>query len=92
MWSALVTTTAAAAEQAAMGSEQGGQAQVFLLVDPLVVPHENRKGWGVHIAQPVKEPSNPLLVEDRMYDVRWDNVYPTVRFDPATKKYRMWYV
>ena len=23
----------------------------------------------------VKDPHNPLLVEDRLYDVRWDNTY-----------------
>jgi hypothetical protein len=43
------------------------------------------------VAPPAKEPSNPLLVEDKLWDVRWDNTYPTTRYDLATKTYKMWY-
>eukprot|EP01079_Euglenida_sp_SAG-EU17-18_P002935 gene2935-3513_t len=65
--------------------------QVFLLIDPLVVPHERRGGWLVEVSPPVKEPTNPLLREDMLWDDRWDNTYPTARYDPESGKYRMWY-
>ena len=62
---------------------------VFLLVDPTVVS-DRGDSWEVVINQPIKEPSSPLLVEDKLWDVRWDNTYPTARYDPETKKYRIW--
>ena len=48
-------------------------------------------GWTVHVPAVAKEPSNPLLVEDRLWDVRWDNTYPTARWDPAGRVFRMWW-
>ena len=40
---------------------------------------------------PRKEPRNPLLIEDELWDMRWDNTYPTVRWDPEQRVFRMWY-
>jgi hypothetical protein len=67
--------------------------RVWLLVDPVVVPQAARSdsGWEAHVPPVTKEPSNPLLKEDKLWDVRWDNTYATTRYDPQTKTFRMWY-
>ena len=31
-----------------------------------------------------QDPANPLLVEDQLWDVRWDNTYITSMYDNAT--------
>ena len=46
-------------------------------------------GWQVELPAPIKEPENPLLVEDKLWDVRWDNTYPTTRYDADAKLYKM---
>jgi len=38
-----------------------------------------------------KEAMNPLFVEDRPWEVRFDNLYPNVLFDPQYQLYRCWY-
>ena len=67
--------------------------RVILLTDPLVVDPEARAraGWTVVINPPTKEPRSPLLKEDRVWDVRWDNSYPTVRYDSERRKFRLWH-
>ena len=44
---------------------------IFLFVDPLVARGDS--SWEVVVNQPVKEKHNPLLKEDKLWDVRWDN-------------------
>ena len=80
----------------AQGSAQG--ERVYLFVDPLVVDETEREdgGWTVEIAQPVKEAANPLMREGtaasgELWDTRWGNTYPTVRYDEHASLYRMWY-
>ena len=70
----------------------------LLFVDPLVVDETEREdgGWTVEIAQPVKEAANPLMREGtaasgELWDTRWGNTYPTVRYDEHASLYRMWY-
>ena len=31
-----------------------------------------------------QDPANPLLVEDQLWDVRWDNTYITSMYDNST--------
>jgi len=38
-----------------------------------------------------KDPHNPLLVEDKPWEVRFDNLYATVMFDEERRVYRAWY-
>lgn len=38
-----------------------------------------------------KHPANPLMVEDRPWELRYDNLYPNVAYDPATRRYLCWY-
>lgn len=38
-----------------------------------------------------KAAANPLLCEDKPWEPRFDNVYPTVIRDPETGLYRLWY-
>lgn len=68
----------------------GASEQVWLLVDPAVVADAGASnGWQVELPAPIKEPTNPLLVEDKLWDVRWDNTYPTARYDADAKLYKM---
>jgi hypothetical protein len=69
--------------------------QVWLLVDPLVTPSAaaavDAGWWEVVLPTPKKEASNPLLVEDQLWDLRWDNTYPTTRFDAEAGLYKVWW-
>ncbi|MCB1278800.1 hypothetical protein [Prosthecobacter sp.] len=38
-----------------------------------------------------KHPANPLMAEDRPWEVRFDNLYANVVLDPADKLYKCWY-
>ena len=69
----------------------GASERVWLLVDPAVVDDSgaSSSGWQLELPTPIKEPANPLLVEDKLWDVRWDNTYPTTRYDPDAKLYKM---
>ena len=65
----------------------------FLAVDPGVISMDAREsaGWTVVVPPAAKHPSNPLMREDKVWEVRWDNTYPTTRWDEAKQKFRMWY-
>ena len=39
----------------------------------------------------VKHPANPLFVEDKPWEVRFDNLYPNVLYDRRRRLYRCWY-
>jgi hypothetical protein len=62
---------------------------VFLFIDPAVVPAPERAGWEVSVNAAEKDPHNPLMVEDKIWDVRWDNMYVTARHEGG--KYRIWW-
>lgn len=38
-----------------------------------------------------KHPANPLLVEDKPWEPRFDNMYPNVIYDDEEKLYKWWY-
>lgn len=69
----------------------GASERVWLLVDPAVVADggASSSGWQLELPTPIKESANPLLVEDKLWDVRWDNTYPTTRYDTDAKLYKM---
>ena len=58
------------------------------LVDPTAAA---AAGFATAVGPVTKDPHNPLLVEDRLWDVRWDNTYITSRYDNATGTFRLWY-
>ena len=75
-----------------LARSSGASERVWLLVDPAVVADggaSSTAGWQLELPAPVKEPNNPLLVEDKLWDVRWDNTYPTTRYDADAKLYKM---
>ena len=65
--------------------------RVWMFVDPFVVSAEARQGWRATVPAVTKEPRSPLMRETEVWEVRWDNTYPTTRWDAAMHKYRMWY-
>lgn len=67
-----------------------GEEAVRLFVDPRVASQQ-QPHWRPAVGPVRKSPHNPLLVEDRLWDVRWDNTYITARYDRAADKFRMWY-
>ena len=64
-------------------------APAFLFVDRGVVS-ERPLGAEAMPGPVTKEAKNPLLVEDKAWDVRWDNTYITARYDHVMKKTRLW--
>ena len=38
-----------------------------------------------------KHPANPLLVQDRPWEVRLDNSYPNVAYDGGSRRYELFY-
>ena len=64
-------------------------APTYLFVDRGVIA--DRPAGTEALPGPVtKESKNPLLIEDKVWDVRWDNTYITARYDHAMKKTRLW--
>ncbi len=53
------------------------------------------RGAELVLGQVSKHPGNPLVTEERDYEMRFDNMQPTVWFDPdppaGRKKWRAWY-
>jgi hypothetical protein len=73
-----------------------GQQQVFLFIDPAIVASNSSSShhdqqWEPVVPPAQKEPSSPLMAEKEIWEVRWDNTYPTTRWDEHMGKFRMWY-
>jgi len=60
-----------------------------LLLDPRVV--ERAENARLVPGRPAKDPRNPLFVEDRPWEVRFDNLYANVIFDEHDGIYKAWY-
>jgi hypothetical protein len=60
-----------------------------LLLDPRVVARADQARLVLGTVE--KDPRNPLFVEDRTWEVRFDNLYANVVFDDAEQRYRCWY-
>ena len=90
---ALLAAATTALHAAGSGSPTRGSVRLF--VDPRVADTSasglNAAGGWVPVIGPVtKDPANPLLVEDKLWDVRWDNTYITSMYDEATGRFRLW--
>src|SRR5262249_18822156 len=72
-----------------IAERDGGGAMKHLLLDPNVVAE--CIGAQLLPGEVVKDAANPLLVADRPWEVRLDNVYANAFFDAATGAYRLWY-
>ena len=84
----LLQLVALLAGAAAAGSSSPAP-RIRLFTDPRLA--NPSAGWSVVVGPVTKDAANPLLVEDQIYDVRWDNTYITARYDSTTGKFRMWY-
>eukprot|EP00039_Didymoeca_costata_P021890 m.345700 g.345700 ORF g.345700 m.345700 type:complete len:534 (+) comp27044_c0_seq1:211-1812(+) len=76
---------------ASFTASKATECSVHLFIDPALTSSTNSSHWERIINQPVKDSRNPLVSEDKIYEVRWDNTYPTVMYDITKKKYRLWY-
>ena len=65
------------------------RAHSHLTIDPSVV--EFSRGLEVSLGPVTKDSANPLFGEDKPWEAAWWNTYPTVAYDAATSKYKMWY-
>ena len=63
--------------------------QEYLLVDPRVV--EEIEGVTLRLGQVKKHPANPLMRENKPWEVRYDNVYANVLYDEADKPFKCFY-
>ncbi|MBN2308455.1 MAG: hypothetical protein JXR94_05755 [Candidatus Hydrogenedentes bacterium] len=76
----------AGAGRRAFGVEDGA-GRTFLLLDTRVV--ERAEGAGLVLGTVEKEARNPLFVEEKPWEVRFDNLYANVFLDGGV--YRLWY-
>ena len=87
---ALVALSALLLQKAAHASLPSPlRQQVLLFVDPDVVACSD--GWDAVVPPAQKDPASPMMTEKEIWEVRWDNTYPTTRWDETMGKFRMWY-
>ena len=60
-----------------------------LVLDSRII--ESTKNAKLTIGEVRKEKSNPLFVEDRTWEPRYDNMYPNVIYDEEENLYKCWY-
>ena len=82
----LVTTIALAAISS---PALGAKPNRFLLLDGRVVEKAENAKLVVGTVQ--KHKANPLFVEDKVWEMRFDNLYGNVIYDRAEKIYKCWY-
>ena len=61
----------------------------FLLLDSRMVAETENARLALGTVQ--KHKSNPLFVEDKPWEIRFDNLYGNVMYDPEEKIYKCWY-
>lgn len=61
----------------------------FLLLDDRVV--ERTEGVSLVVGTAVRDPRNPLLVEDRPWEPRFDNLYANLAYDREGEIFHCWY-
>ncbi len=64
-------------------------ASKYLLLDSRIV--ERASGVRLTLGHVEKDPHNPFFVEDKPWEVRFDNLYANVLFDEAEQVYKVWY-
>lgn len=67
----------------------GAQVSRHLLLDRRII--ERAQNVRLAVGKVEKDPHNPLFVEDRLWEVRFDNLYANVRYDERERLYRCWY-
>tara|TARA_B100001093_G_scaffold97845_1_gene89808 strand:- start:1755 stop:4373 length:2619 start_codon:yes stop_codon:yes gene_type:complete len=65
------------------------EREKFLVLDSRIIG--STKNAKLTLGEVRKEKSNPLFVEDRPWEPRYDNMYPNVIFDNEEKIYKCWY-
>ena len=73
----------------AIASCQTLERDLFLLLDDRVI--ERTENARLAVGQVTKSEHNPLFVEDRPWEVRFDNLYANVLYDKEEKLYKCWY-
>ena len=87
----LSTALIAVSCNAAFGAEKTKLAprQKYLLMDSRVVAASDNASLSV--GKVTKHASNPLFVEDKAWEMRYDNLYGNVIYDEKEKIYKCWY-
>jgi len=70
-------------------SNPGPQRQRFLLLDSRIVQSAENARLTVGTVQ--KDKRNPLFVEDKPWEPRFDNLYANVLYDKEERLYKCWY-
>ena len=81
----LITTTPLSAAESQVVADR----QKYFIFDTLIIAEKTN----VTLEQGTvrKSPRNPLMVEDQPWELRYDNLYANVSYDPVVKKYLCWY-
>ena len=61
----------------------------YLVLNSRII--ESTKNAKLTLGEVRKEKSNPLFVEDRTWEPRYDNMYPNVIYDEEENLYKCWY-
>jgi CubicO group peptidase (beta-lactamase class C family) len=61
----------------------------FLVIDSRII--ESKENARLMPGTVTKCPDNPLFVEDKSWEPRYDNMYPNVIYDEEDKLYKCWY-
>jgi hypothetical protein len=77
------------ASAAAVSRESLAVSDGYLLLDSRVVAETQNARLTLGTVQ--KHASNPLMAEDKPWEVRFDNLYANVLYDPADRLYKCWY-
>ena len=81
-------TMLAHASAAPAGSRAGPK---FMLLDDRNVFYGRITTATLALGVVEKHTGNPLIREDRDYEMRFDNMQPTIWYDPQLQKWRAWY-
>ena len=65
----------------------GGQK--YLALDSRII--DRKEGVRLSLGAVRKDPHNPLFIEDRPWEARFDNLYANVLFDEQEKTFKCWY-
>jgi hypothetical protein len=61
----------------------------YLVLDNQLI--EKTENVRLKLGSVEKEPRSPLLVEDKPWEIRFDNMYPNVIYDTDDRIFKMWY-
>ncbi len=71
-----------------LGSTPSGQRQ-FLLLDSRVI--DKTENAELTLGNIKKDGRNPLFIEDKPWEMRFDNLYANILYDEEEKVYKCWY-